>query len=223
MGRWTGHVWLTRPLLQGPDPGPRPSSGDSCMAHARHKAPARTPRLDPRRADAVVVLVGAAMLAAAGIGAAAGPPSALTGSRIGVGLDRRRVRWPQPRTRRSPTCAKCAGRSTSGSARGRPTGHRRRPRPWHVAPEVPATTPAYTTIAVNVRAAATEDAAVLAVLDPGAEIAVTGAAAGGYVEIVLATGWPGSTRGTSRPSRPPARQRASAVSRVPPALASSPG
>lgn len=53
------------------------------------------------------------------------------------------------------------------------------------APAVPATIPAFTEIAVNVRADASEDAPVVTTLEPGAELGVTGTVEAGYAEVVL--------------------------------------
>jgi hypothetical protein len=157
------------------------------MAHARHKAPGRFPRLDPRRAEAVVVLVGATMLAVAAIGASSGSPAAATATRAAVAvMDVTAMAAPttdeladlhQQRAEALLQASRAADRSATDVAP-----------PRLVAPSdavLPATTPAYTTIAVNVREAASEDAGILTVLEPGAEIAVTGRSAGGYLEVVF--------------------------------------
>lgn len=157
------------------------------MAHARHKAPARTPRLDPRRADALVVLAGAALLAVAALGAGAGSPSDTTPQRAGLAVT-------GATTSALPSAAEIADlrelRSDAALQASRSADRSATdvvpPRvATAAAPMLPPTTPAYTTIAVNVRAAASEEAEVITVLDPGTEIAVTGQAAGGYVEIVF--------------------------------------
>jgi hypothetical protein len=57
--------------------------------------------------------------------------------------------------------------------------------PATAAPAV-ATTPAYVTVAVNVRVAAVRGAEVIAVLEPGTEIAVTGRVEADYVEVLHA-------------------------------------
>jgi hypothetical protein len=127
------------------------------------------------------------MLAVAALGASSGSPSVPAPERVGLAVaGATTVAMPSAaeiadlrelRTDAALQAARSADRSATDIA------------PPRVAAAaelaLPPTTPAYTTIAVNVRAAASEDAEVITVLDPGAEIAVTGQAAGGYVEIVL--------------------------------------
>lgn len=160
------------------------------MTHARHKAPPRTPRLDPRRADVVVALTGAAMLAVAVIGASAGQADDRH-SRPLVLAEAETTRPAVPVTEELADLREQRQDALLRAARGadRPTTDVAPPQaPAPTVAPLPPTTPAYTTVTVNVRAAGSSDSAVLAVLELGAEVAVTGQESGGYAEIVHAGG-----------------------------------
>ena len=153
------------------------------MAHARHKAPARTSRLDSRHADAAVVIAGVAMLAVAVFGAtssASAPvPQSVVVADAGQTTMAPRTDDSDLRDEREQALLRAA-RGADRTATDLAAPHSAAP----ATPTLPATTTAYTTVAVNVRAAASQDSDVLAVLDPGAEIGVTGKAEGEYIEIV---------------------------------------
>ena len=158
------------------------------MTHARHKAPARMARLDPRRADKVVVLTGVVMLSVAVLGASFGPPPVAAPRALAL-AEARATSIVAPTADESADLRELRQHAILQASRGADrTTAVPAPVPAPIAPPpvapLPVTTTAYTTVAVNLRAAASSDSDVLAVLDPGAEIAVTGKAAADYVEIV---------------------------------------
>ncbi len=155
------------------------------MTYARHKARGRFSRLDPRRVDAAVVVTGVAMLAVSALGAglssatapstaAAAAPTeqrlaAPTSAELAVQLQERQVALERSSRNADRVAAAVAPKVA----------------PPPTQPVAPVTTPAFTTIALNVRAAASQDAPVITVLDAGAEVALTGNASGDYLEILL--------------------------------------
>jgi len=156
------------------------------MAYARHKAPPRTPRLHLRCTDAVA-LTGVAVLALAVIGVNSSPSDDPPRHAQVQAAEAELTTMVGPITDELAELREERDDARLRAARGadRPATDVAPPpiTATPVAP-LPATTTAYTTVAVNVRAASSSDSAVLAVLELGAEIAVTGRAAGEYAEIV---------------------------------------
>ncbi len=156
------------------------------MAYARHKAPPRTPRLRLRLTDALA-LAGLGVLALTVVGVNSSPsddPPRIAQAQA-VEADLMAMAGPVDDELADLRDERDDARLRAARGADRPATDVA-PSPITAPPvaSLPATTTAYTTVAVNVRAAASSDSAVLAVLELGAEIAVTGLVAGEYAEIV---------------------------------------
>ncbi len=158
------------------------------MTHARHKAPARAPRLSPRRTDAVLGLAGAAAVVMAVIGASTAAPGGAATNPVAL-VDpvssATAIATAAPTTDEFADLREHREQALLRAARGTERTAIETAPAAAAAPKLPATTTAYATRSVNVRAGASQESAVVVVLDPGAELAVTGTVSAGYAEVVL--------------------------------------